>query len=188
MIPKRGSSRTMLYNIVSSRKLLTKVQIQVTVYLQVQLWSSLSHQEPPQAHPLAQVAHLGRVIVEEQGLIQPINTDTVEDTLLLLFKLWIVRHTVLRFDNRFLHQWVGLSLKHPHKSPLKPTQSKRQHFTFPLHKTYRIIMGIVLTTTIITTITTTMDSHWVAERGPESTIPHPTAPPPKILWRSATTP
>lgn len=186
MILRHGFNHTMLCNIVSLRRLLTKVQTQVIVYLQVQRWNSPNHQEPPQAHRLAQVALLGQVTVEERDLIRLISTDIAEGILLLLYKLWIVRHTVLRFDNRFLRRWVGLSLKPPHKLPLKPTQFKKPHFMSPLHsKMYRIITGIALITTTI--LTTTMDSnHWVAGRGPGSTTLLQIAPPPKIPWMSGT--
>lgn len=186
MILRHGFNHTMLCNIVSLRRLLTKVQTQVIVYLQVQRWNSPNHQEPPQAHRLAQVALLGQVTVEERDLIRLISTDIAEGILLLLYKLWIVRHTVLRFDNRFLRRWVGLSQKPPHKLPLKPTQFKKPHFMSPLHsKMYRIIMGIALITTTILT-TTTDSNHWVAGRGPGSTTLLQIAPPPKIPWMSGT--
>ncbi|KAK9402111.1 Dual-specificity kinase [Crotalus adamanteus] len=167
-----------------------KVQTQATVSLQVLLWSSRSLQEPLLAHLQVQVALRGQATVEEHGQIQHTSIDIVVDTSLLLYKLWIVERTVLRFDSSFLLLLVGQEVKLLHKSLLKPIQFKKPLSMLLLSSKmhYTIIMEIIPTTTITTTIITTtiMDSRpWVIGPGQGSTILQQTARPPKIPWRWA---
>lgn len=125
MTPKLEFNHIMPFSIVSLRKLLMKGQIQVTVFQQVQPWSSPSHQEQLLVHLQAQVALQGQVTVVEQDLIQHISIGIVVGISVQLSSLWIVRHTAHRFGSSILTQLVGQEVMLLHRSQLKPIQCKK---------------------------------------------------------------